>query len=99
MKRSPEDAALIAAVNKRVARGRRVGGGETAKPTFTPPRCSRPGCLNVADVNERDFTGTRPYFCTDPECFQAVREYVSSSGQSSSAVPNLTFMPRKTGKS
>lgn len=73
-----EDRLLIAAVNQRVQRGRRVARGDIERPRFTPPRCYRPGCNRPADIEEKDYTGTRPYWCS-ARCFRIERDHAHGS--------------------
>ena len=92
MNQEEADKLMVAAINKRVQRGRRVTLGAVGRPSFTPPPCARPGCPSLADIEERDFDPTRPFFC-EADCFRLVRQFVTESEQHTGVIPKLAMYP------
>lgn len=74
-----EDQLLIDAMNERVkrqrkreARSARVG---QTPARWSPPRCGRPGCRNAADIEQKDYTPDRDFYCS-ATCFRIVRDAI-----------------------
>jgi hypothetical protein len=73
-----EDQLLIDAMNARVRRQRSREARQAREipnsPRWSPPRCAQ--CRQrPADIEERDYTPDRPFFCSK-ECFRAFRDHL-----------------------